>query len=54
MAIELRRSTALQLVARLRSEAVLTPEEFATFSEETRKTVGLFLGEPLAPGESRS
>jgi hypothetical protein len=40
---DLRRSTALEQLARIRAERLLTDEEFSRFSDETRKSVQLFL-----------
>jgi hypothetical protein len=38
-----RRSTAVQQLARIQSHKLLTPEELASFSPETRAAVALFL-----------
>jgi hypothetical protein len=40
----MRRSTALMQIARIRSLGLVTDDEFARFSEETRTTVARFLG----------
>lgn len=42
---DLRRSTALQFLAILRSQELLTEEEFARFSPETQSAVRAYLGQ---------
>lgn len=41
---DLRRSRALTMLAQLRSEGLLTDEEFSMFSQETRRTIEALLG----------
>ena len=41
---DLRRSRALTMLAQMRSEELLTEEEFSSFSQETRSAVEMLLG----------
>ena len=45
---DLRRSTALWLIAALKGRGLLTEEEFARFSQETQSRVAALLGELTA------
>lgn len=41
-----KRSTALTMLAQLRSEGLLTEDEFSSLSQEARGVIGLLLGTP--------